>query len=346
MKKIMITAFMIALAATIFCLTVWAEEKTVISEITLTGSEEASFGHHVEKLPLTAPEGAAYAEDIESSAGWQWYYAYAKKWEKMHVFNHMFPSVYRYSAVIRITDGGYVFAAEGLKITVDGVEWTADAPDENGNVTIYSPEYTVTVPEVPYTDVDPEGWYITGIAFAHVNGIMEGTGDNRFSPDIPLSRGMTVTILYTLNGKPEVTSENVFGDVAPGSWYEKAISWAYENGIVSGIGNGKFAPDENVTREQLALILYKYALYIGRDNTELVYTDKAFSAFGDADDISPWAHDAVLWAMQNGMMTGSGLVTEYGVYDRMILPKESATRAQAAMMIMRFIGGRNIIGGK
>ena len=352
MKKALLVLFMIAVLTAALCLTVHADgDKTIISEVVLTGSEVPTYGHHAEKIPLTAPEGAAYAEDIDRSEGWQYYlklYGYDRwqygadgKWENWGSISSIFPGEFRYSAALRITEEGYEFA-EDLKVTVDGIEWTAGAPDELGRVRICSPAYTVEMPELPFTDCDPDAWYNYGVSFVYVNGIMDGTSDATFSPDDTTSRGMIVTMLYALEGKPEVTGKNVFSDVENGSWYEKAIVWAYENGIAAGVGSGIFSPDADITREQLAAILYKFAAYKGYD-TSLVYTDKSISSFIDVDLISPWAHDAILWCMQNGMINGVGLMSGY---DMKLMPKDPATRAQTATIITRFIGGKNFSAAK
>lgn len=177
--------------------------------------------------------------------------------------------------------------------------------------------------EDTFGDVSAEDWFYDSIKYVYENGFMDGTGDG-FEPDITMSRAMLVTVLYRLDGETEVNSENKFDDVKDNEWYCKAVLWANGNGIVDGVTDSKFAPDGEVTREQMALIFYRYCKYKGYDvdiTAELV-------EFNDADTISDWAVNAVKWA------NGIGLIN--GTSDTELSPKDSATRAQVATIFMRF----------
>ena len=147
-----------------------------------------------------------------------------------------------------------------------------------------------------------------------------------FEPDTAMSRSMLVTVLWRYAGKP-VEGSNDFTDVPAGEWYTEAIAWASHNGVVNGVGDGKFAPDEKITREQMAAILYRYS-----DQQKLDTAARAdLSVFPDADDVSGYARDSVAWAVAEGLIKGDG---DY------LNPQGNATRAQVATILMRYI--RNV----
>jgi len=156
------------------------------------------------------------------------------------------------------------------------------------------------------------------------NELMNGRSDTEFSPDSELSRSMLITILYRLEGEPETVASN-FNDVDSNSWYTKAVAWAYSNGIVSGITKELFAPNANITREQIAVILYNFAKYTNLDTT----LKSTLSEFVDKEQISPWATEAVKWAVGANLISGKG----EGVLD----PANTATRAEIATILYRFI---------
>ena len=136
---------------------------------------------------------------------------------------------------------------------------------------------------------------------------------------------MIVTILYRLENEPEITAENPFSDVEDGKWYTDAVIWAAENKIVDGYGNGKFGPNDPITREQLAAILYRYAQFKGVDVS--VGEDTNILSFGDATEVSGWANAAMRWAVGSGIINGK---------DGRLVPKGDASRAEAATMLQRF----------
>ena len=175
-----------------------------------------------------------------------------------------------------------------------------------------------------FSDVKTSAWYHEDVQYVSENGLMKGTGENLFSPDATTTRGMIVTILYRLEGEPSPTGVCPFQDVASGKYYEKAITWAAENGIVSGFSADTFGPDQNITREQMAAILYRYATYKKYD----VSTAGDLSKFPDADKVSSYAVDAMKWANAAGLINGSN--------DGKLYPAGNATRAQVAAILTRF----------
>lgn len=176
----------------------------------------------------------------------------------------------------------------------------------------------------PFTDV-PTTWYYGDVAYVWSNSLMNGTGSSSFSPNATTSRGMIVTILWRLEGQPAAGS-CTFTDVKAGSYYEQAIAWAAENGIVNGINANSFNPDGTITREQFATILYRYAKeYKGYDVS--VGEDTNILSYADAFSISEYAFPALQWACGAGLMNGS---------DGALMPGGSATRAQAAALLHRF----------
>lgn len=177
---------------------------------------------------------------------------------------------------------------------------------------------------LPFTDVVSGSWYYGSVAYVYEQGLMGGTGQDRFSPDLTTSRAMIVTILYRLEGSPAVTGGASFADVAAGQWYSDGVAWASANGIVTGYSNGSFGPDDTITREQMAAILYRYACYKGYDLS--ARTD--LSGYTDASQVSAYATAPMTWAVGSGLITGTSGTT--------LSPAGSATRAQAAVILARF----------
>ncbi len=170
---------------------------------------------------------------------------------------------------------------------------------------------------------DQENWAHAGIDYCVENGLMKGVSETVFTPTGSVTRAQLVTILYRLAGEPAVEFTGAFTDVAEGLWYSDAIEWAAANGVVNGVGEGRFNPDGEITREQIAAILYRYS---GSPKAE-----GSLSAFPDAASVSDYAVDAMIWA------TGKGLINGIGQGDVTILsPKTNASRAQIASIIMRY----------
>lgn len=167
-------------------------------------------------------------------------------------------------------------------------------------------------------------WYYDSIKYVYSNGMMVGIGDTKFSPDTTTTRGMIVTILYRLEGEPAVAGTSSFNDVASGRWYANAVKWAAENEIVGGYGNGNFGPEDPISREQMAAILYRYAAFKGFDITKTADLSK----FTDSSKISDWSKAALSWANAEGLVNGKG----GGILD----PLGKATRAEIATILRNF----------
>lgn len=173
----------------------------------------------------------------------------------------------------------------------------------------------------PFVDVSATSWAADAVAFASAHELFNGTGENHFSPDLPMSRGMLAVVLHNLESNPSQAFINVFADVSSNAWYAEGIAWAAAQGIVGGYGNGKFGPTDNITREQLAVMLWRYAKSPSTTTRELHFTD--------VYKVSDWALDALLWATENGIINGKG----NGILD----PGGYATRAETAQMLKNFM---------
>ncbi len=178
---------------------------------------------------------------------------------------------------------------------------------------------------LPFADVPSGSWYYDDVAYVYDTGLMTGLTATAFGPNLSTTRGMIVTILWRMENEPAARHGCPFADVRRGSYYEQAIAWASENGIVTGFDASTFAPDRAITREQLAAILFRFAAYRGMDAVTL---RENLSSFQDQAAISAYAVSALNWAVGEGLMQGTGDKLE---------PTGSATRAQVAAMLRRFI---------
>ena len=178
---------------------------------------------------------------------------------------------------------------------------------------------------LPFTDVSSSDWFYNDVRYVYEKGIMDGTGADRFSPNAPLTRAMIVTILYRMAGSPAMSGASDFKDVDSNKWFAKAVAWAAANGIVNGYGDSLFGPNDPVTREQLAAILYRYAVYGGMTAVTL---EENLGSFADTAQLSAYAIQAMNWAVGQGLINGSG---------SNLVPKAQATRAQVAAIIHRYL---------
>ena len=179
---------------------------------------------------------------------------------------------------------------------------------------------------LPFIDVAENAWYYDAVEYVYENGMMNGTGSNVFSPNATTTRGMIVTMLYRLEGEPRVSGTSTFDDVADGMYYADAVIWANANGIVTGYDEATFGPNDAITREQMAAILYRYAQYKGYDTTQ---GGMAIREYADYEEISEYALIAMDWAVNAGLVTGTTSST--------LTPDGSAVRAQVATIFMRFM---------
>ena len=216
--------------------------------------------------------------------------------------------------------------------------------DENGNeveVRRSGSEYKFTMPDgdvrvsarfvrdtgvIPFNDVKPGDWFYEYVAYVYNNGIMDGVSTGEFSPNTATTRGMVVTVLYRLYGEPAVSGGSSFTDVAPGAYYADAVAWASNAGIANGTSATAFSPNDLVTREQFAAMLYRYMQYTGADTS----AKASLSGFADAGRVSSYAADALAWAVAEGVLNGRS-ATE-------ITPQGNCTRAEVAAMITRVFG--------
>ena len=176
---------------------------------------------------------------------------------------------------------------------------------------------------IPFTDVKSNDWYYQSVQYAYDNGLFSGVSHDSFAPGDSMDRSMLVTVLHSLDGKP-AAGKGGFTDVADGAWYANAVAWAAEHGIVSGVSDSAFAPNGAITREQLAVMLYRYAQYKGYD----VSKTADLSGYADQGSISDWAAQAVQWACGSGLMTGRSANS--------LAPAGTLTRAEAATMLKAF----------
>ena len=221
------------------------------------------------------------------------------------------------------TERSLMNKVSGVYLTKDMTVYAGWRVDENPNTGAN-----------PFTDVSEKDWFYGDVMFVYENGLMLGTSKTLFSPHGTATRGMMATILWRMEGSPAPKGKNSFTDVEAGKWYADAITWTAENGIFAGYGKDKFGPDDPITREQLAAIFYRYADYKGYDLTVKGNLDK----FKDADKITDYAKTAMQWAV------GSGLVK--GKSGNLLDPQGTATRAEIAAMLHRFIEKYELVQGK
>ena len=227
-------------------------------------------------------------------------------------------------------DEGY--EASGVTVIGPGNVTVPVTDNGNGTYTFVMPEGGVTVnatvtpiqqPVFPFVDVPADAYYRQAVEYMYELGLIQGTSETTFGPMLASTRGQVVAILYRLEGSPAVNGSNPFVD-ATADWVQAAVLWASQNGIVEGYNDTAFGPDDAITREQLAAILYRYASYKSYDLT--VTGD--LSIFNDASDVATWSHTPLAWAVGKGLIQGS---------NDLVNPQGSAIRAQLALVLMRFL---------
>ncbi len=226
-------------------------------------------------------------------------------------------------------DTGYVLSSLFVK-TAKGDQLKVYEAKKAGVYYFYMPDQYVTVSAyfapaasaLPFNDVAYTSWYYDAVKFVYDKGIMDGVSYYRFAPDATITRGMVVTMLWRMAGEPYEAAAG-FTDVAAGRYYTTAVAWAARNGIVEGMTSTTFAPDQAITREQLASILYRYAKWLGFSGY-----GSDISGYTDAGKVSSYAYDAMSWAVRSGVVTGTSA--------RVLDPQGTASRAAAAQMFMNF----------
>ena len=209
----------------------------------------------------------------------------------------------------KVSDTEYTFSMPRSDVTVSA-SFRAISHEDN-------------CPSADYTDVDTGAWYHEAIDFAIENDLMNGVGDNLFNPDGNLSRAMMVRILWNMEDQPTNVSGS-YSDVVAGAWYEKAVLWATANNIVNGYPDGSFGPDNSITRQEMAAILYRYAQFKEYDMT----AEDDLTRFPDGDETAEWAETFVRWAVAEGLLNGR----DDGTLD----PAGTATRAEVAQIFMNY----------
>ncbi len=217
-----------------------------------------------------------------------------------------------------VGQGRYSFVMPAAAVTIEA-SFVQAADDE--------PQKPQEPESLPFVDVPANMWYYGAVSYAYSRGLMNGVSANGFDPDGVTTRGQIVTILHRLEGEPAAASAGRFTDVAAGQWYTQAVNWAAEYGIVDGFGDGTFCPEDVITREQLAAILYRYTRFKGVSTS----ASGSLAAFADAGSVSPWAVEALTWA------NGAGLIN--GKNGNLLDPTGSATRAEVATILMRIGAG-------
>jgi len=197
-------------------------------------------------------------------------------------------------------------------------------PPSNG--TTIDDDETPLAGALPFNDVAEDDWFYDSVKYGFENKLMNGLAEDEFVPNLELSRAMLVTILYRQAGEPDIAGGSPgFNDVPDGEWYSDAVAWAAEIGVVNGYGDGSFGPHDNITREQFALIMYNYAKWLELDVAAVAILDD----YADADKIADWALEAMRWAVAEDLIKGRS--------DTELAPKGTATRAEAATILMRFV---------
>ena len=243
---------------------------------------------------------------------------------------------------VEITAGGQTVSSVtgGLKVEIPadcGPGTVAQMVDENGNVLStlrksYASGQTMNVPlegsatvifvdnGKSFADVPAGNWAANAVAFASGHELMNGVSASSFSPAEPMTRGMLAVVLHNLEGNPGASYSGSFGDVGGNDWYAQAVQWAADNSIVTGVSDGVFAPNASITREQLVVMLYRYA---GEPNA-----GGSLTGFSDSANVSSWARQAMAWAVSSGIVGGS---------NGSLNPQSGATRAEVAQMLMNFV---------
>lgn len=303
---------------------------TVEVKLALSDSFRTKLANATEDEPAEIGLGAVIADDKNNNGGWDY-----ENGDQIVVSSSLMANLWS-STFMKRTEDNHIEV-----YSVDSPRWLSTLrflpgeDDENLPGSVILPIIGGIVsgleddcPSAGFRDVPGKShWSHAGIDFCISNGLLRGTSTYTFSPDVGMTRAMLATVLHRMEGSPAPAGANPFRDVASGKWYTDAIVWAAENGITDGVGNDCFAPDDLLTREQLAALLYRYASYKGYDAA----SDTSLSNFADAGDVSGWASNAMKWAYANGILTGSSQNGK--LY---LNPKATATRAQVAAMLMRY----------
>lgn len=222
-------------------------------------------------------------------------------------------------------DNKYTFRMANCDVTVTVTFKEEGKTTEDTDKEEDKDDETTETTKLNFTDVKETDWFFKGVEYVVDKDVMSGVSENQFDPSGKLTRAMLVQMLYNMESRPACDAENAFMDVPVGQWYTDAVIWANDAKIVSGMGEGLFAPNMEITREQMVAMLYNYAKYRGYDVT----ASADLSAFADTASVSAWAQPAMQWAVAEGYISGMG--------DSQLAPQGTATRAEIASVIMRFM---------
>lgn len=280
----------------------------------VTISDSTPDGGKISVIPKSATKGSTVTITVTPDDGYEL--------DKLSVKDKNGKEI----AITAKGNGKYTFTMPAGTVTVEATfksaEWNigyVGCPKDN------------TCPIWPYTDAKTTDWYHDGVHFCLENGLMMGYGDNIFQPNAPTTRSMLIVMLWRLNGSPVVNYALDFADVKEGAWYTEAVRWAKSEGVAGGYGNGKFGPNDTLTREQMVAMLYRYAQYKGYDVS--VGEDTNILSYGDATTVAEYAIPAMQWACGSGVVGGTAAADGSGL---ILDPKGSTTRVQMATMVMRF----------
>ena len=276
-------------------------------------------------------------ETLETPAGMPVYYKWYTSAPEIATVNNGVVTAHAPGYVVISVEGGGIHHGTGYTISYHELpegtpvtERTATQPVmSEGHCSVCGQDNCVNIYESAiFTDTDYKAWYAPHVDYVYDEKIMNGTGEHTFGPNMALSRAMVVTVLYRAAGSPEVTGEMPFADVEAGQWYSDAILWAYRNEVVKGVGDGsRFDPNGNITREQIATILWRYTYNLGAE----MGAGADLSTFPDGAMVSGFAEEGMAWAVGEGLITGAvsnGVTT--------LNPWNTATRAQFATIISRY----------
>lgn len=300
----------------IFGSAAWIEEQIHVTVSVGSGVESGSFTLTYDTgLTLVQTESPMSTQDLNTSEAGKVHFAWAEKTENTAVLELTFSGAQR---------GSYHFVVEQLLAWNDSFQ---PVEAEGFTISIAIPcDGQERCPSAAFTDVDQSKWYHEAVDYVLENGIMEGIGSGKFAPDITLTRAMMVKILGSAAGiDPAQYAASSFDDVKSSAWYGPYVEWACQAGLVQGVGNGLFMPNAQITRQEMATILYRYWKTQGNAWT---VDDTTYEAFADIDQVSSWAREAMVWATGMGLMDGVG--------DNLLAPRGTATRAQAAKLIMLY----------
>lgn len=219
-----------------------------------------------------------------------------------------------------LTSGHRYLAGTDVTLVVasDAAQWMGE-----GQWTVTAGDPVKLPVSIPFTDVVQGAWYYDDVAYVYEHGLFDGVTGTSFNPAGKMQRCMMTTVLYRLAGKPAVSYTVLFSDIPDGQWYTAGTIWAGQRSVVTGVGNGRFNPTANVTRQEIAVILYRYARLMGYN----VGQSADLSRFGDSGTVADWGREAVSWAVGAGILNGN---------NGMLLPNGDATRAEVSAMLRRF----------